>query len=263
MPEMLVGNLAQVSLVDVLKLLASGRQTGVLRLTDAASMGEIFVEDGNVVHAVTEGQMGEGAVYALMAWQRGNFSFAAEVPAPESSITMPTDRVLEEGSLHASEWREIKSVIPSADAVFRLSASGSDGAVSLEPEEWQVLAKVDGERDVSEISEALTWDALLVSKVLLKLVRSGLLELAAGSEAGPTPLVNGGFFARLDEEFVNVVGPLGPMIIDDEIAAMGETREHFPRAKAAALVERISADLEDQDKRTHFQQTILELLRRL
>jgi hypothetical protein len=263
MPEMLGGNLAQVSLVDVLKLLASGRQTGLLRLTDGASTGEIFIEDGNLVHAVTEGQIGEGAVYVLMAWQRGNFNFTPDMPAPEGSITMATGQLLEEGNEHAREWREIKRVIPSADAAFRLSASGSDGAVSLEPEEWQVLAKVDGERDVSEIAEALTWDELLVSKVLLRLVTSGLVEPTVERQTGPTPLVNGGFFARLDEEFVDVVGPLGPTIIDDEIATMGETREYFPRAKAAALVERISADIDDEGKRAYFQQTILELLRSL
>jgi hypothetical protein len=263
MPEMLAGNLAQVPLVDVLRLLASGAQTGLLRVVDGANRGEIFVEDGSLIHAVTGGQMGEGAVYALMAWQRGEFSFAPEVPAPESSITMPTDRLLVEGTRHAREWREIKRVIPSTDVVFRLSASGSDGAISLEPEEWQVLAKVDGERDVSEIAETLTWDELLVSKVLLKLVTAGLLEFAVGRQTGPTPLVNGGFFARLEEQFVGVVGPLGPVIIDDEIAAMGETREEFPRARAAELVERISADVEEEGKRARFQQTVLGLLRNL
>lgn len=263
MPQMLAGDLAQVPLVDVLSLLVSGGQTGLLRVADGARTGEIFVEDGNLVHAVTEGQIAEGAVYALMAWQRGEFSFAPAVSAPESSITMPTDRLLIEGSRHATEWREIKRVIPGVEAVFRLSASGSDGVVSLEPEEWQVLAKVDGERDVSEIAVALSWDELLVSKVLVKLVTDGLLEIAAGRQTGPTPLVNGGFFARLEEQFVGMVGPLGPTIIDDEIARMGETREEFPRARAAELVERISVDIEDERKRALFQQTILGLLRGL
>ncbi len=261
MPEMLVGNLAQVSLVDVLRLLASGRQTGLLRVADGARTGEIFVKEGNLIHAVTEGQMGESAVYALMAWQRGSFDFAPQVLASESSITMPTERLLDEGSKHAREWRAIKSVIPSADAVFQLSASGANGAVSLEPEEWRVLAKVDGERDVSEIAEALTWDELLVSKLLVRLVTNGLLELTTGRQAGPTPAVDGGFFGLLDEQFVEAVGPLGPVIIDDEIATMGETREHFPRARAAELVERISADIEDEGKRALFQQAILGLLR--
>jgi hypothetical protein len=263
MPEMLGGNLAQVPLVDVLKLLTSSGQTGLLRVADAATTGEIFVQEGNLVHAVSEGQMGERAVYALMAWQRGSFSFAPGVTAPESSITMPTDRLLDEGSRHAREWREIKRVIPSGDVVFRLSASGSSGAVSLEPEEWQVLAKVDGERDVWEIAETLALDELLVSQVLVGLATKGLLELTAGRQVGPTPLVNGEFFTQLEEQFVSVVGPLGPVIIDDEIAAMGETRGRFPRARAAELVERISVDVEDEGKRARFQQAILELLRSL
>jgi hypothetical protein len=244
-------------------LLSAGGQTGLLHLSDGANTGDLYMQDGQLMHAVTGGQMGEGAVYALMAWQRGSFRFAPGEAAPEHSITMPTGQLLEEGSRHAKEWREIKRVIPNSEMVFTLSASGSAGAVSLEPEEWQVLAKVNGERTVSDIAEALGWDELLVSRLLVRLVTGGLLEAVEQMRVGPTPVVNGGFFARLDEEFVDMVGPLGPVIIDDEIATMGETREYFPRDKAAELVERISVDIEDEDKRAHFQRTILALLRSL
>jgi hypothetical protein len=263
MPEMLGGDLAQVALADVLQLLAAGGQTGLLHLSDGANVGDLYLQDGQLVHAVAGGQMGEGAAYALMAWQRGSFRFTPGEAAPEHSITMPTGQLLEEGSRHAQEWREIKRVIPNAEMVFKLSASGSAGAVSLEPEEWQVLAKVNGERDVSDIAMALGWDELLVSRLLLRLVTGGLLEAAEETRPGPTPVVNGGFFARLDEEFVDMVGPLGPVIIDDEIATMGETRDYFPRDRAAELVERISADIEDEGRRARFQKTVLELLRSL
>jgi hypothetical protein len=263
MPEMLGGDLAQVPLADILRMLVAGRQTGLLHLSDGVSTGELYMQEGELVHAVTGGQAGEGAVYALMAWQRGTFRFSVGTAAPENSIAMPTGELLEKGSGHAAEWREIKRTIPSADMVFRLSGSGSASVVSLEPEEWQVLAKVNGERDVSDIVEALRWDELTVSRVLLGLVTGGLLEVADQVRAGPTALVNGGFFSRLEEEYVEVVGPLGPMLIDDEIATMGQTREYFPRAKAAELVERISADIDDEEKRARFQQTILTLLRSL
>ena len=53
------------------------------------------------------------------------------------------------------------------------------------------------------------------------------------------------------------------MIIDDEIAALGETRESFPRHKVAELVERVSADIGDENKRLRFQQIMLDMLKRL
>lgn len=82
-------------------------------------------------------------------------------------------------------------------------------------------------------------------------------------EEPPTPTINGDFFSRLNGEFTEVMGPLGRMIIDDEIAALGEARESFPRDRLAELVERVSAKIEGQDKRARFQQIMLDVLRGL
>jgi hypothetical protein len=261
MPEMLGGDLARVSLPDVLELLVAGGQTGRLDLSDGVNTGEIYLQDGSLVHAVSGSQMAEEAVYSLMAWQRGDFKFVVDAAAPEMSILMPADELLEKGTKQATEWASIRQAIPGPDTVLGLSPSGSPGGVSLDPEEWQVLAQVDGVRDVSEIADALALDEFTASKVLARLVSTGLLEPKAtpGMAAGPT--LNGDFFTRLDEEFVDVVGPLGPVIIDDEVADMGETRESFPRDKVAELVERISADIEGQGKRARFQEIMLDLLR--
>ncbi len=79
-------------------------------------------------------------------------------------------------------------------------------------------------------------------------------------EAPPKATVDGGFFARLNAEFSEVMGPLGSVIIDNEIAALGGTRESFPHDKLAELIERVSARIESEDKRSRFQQIMLDVL---
>jgi predicted regulator of Ras-like GTPase activity (Roadblock/LC7/MglB family) len=79
-------------------------------------------------------------------------------------------------------------------------------------------------------------------------------------EAPPSPSIDGGFFAQLSDEFAEVMGPLGPVIIDNEIAALGETRESFPRDRLPELVERLSPRIEDQDKRARFKEIMLDVL---
>ena len=263
MPEMLGGDLARVSLPDVLGLLSSSGQTGRVDLSDGTNTGQIYMQNGRLVHAVSGAEMGDGAVYSLMAWQKGDFRFVPDAAAPEMSISAPTAQLLEKGIEQAAEWASIRKVIPSADTVLGLSATGSSGAISLDPEEWQALTQVDGVRDVSEIADAIGLDEFSASKVLARLVSAGLLVHQERRDMAPRVFVNGGFFERLDEEFVEVVGPLGPVIIDDEIAAMGETREGFPRDKVAELVERISADIEGETKKEQFQQIMLDLFRHL
>jgi hypothetical protein len=263
MPEVLRGNLAQLSLLEILKLLSSEGQSGRLDLSDGATSGEIFLQDGNLVHAVTGAHMGEGAIYTLMGWLQGDFSFVPDVTAPEDSVTTATEQLLLEGARRVEEWGDIKKVIPSTDVVFKLSPTGSSGAVSLEPEEWQVLALVNGARNVAEIAHNLGQDEFTVAKGLYGLVTAGLLEVGEKPQAPPKATINGGFFARLNSEFTDVMGPLGPVIIDDEISGLGETRESFPRDKVAELVERVSAEIEDGDKRARFQQIMLDMLRSL
>jgi hypothetical protein len=263
MPEVLRGNLTQLPLLDILKLLSLGGQTGRLDLLDGANSGEIYLRDGNLVHAETSTQMGEAALYMLMGWLQGDFRFVPDVAASEDSVTTATEQLLLEGARQVEEWEDIKKVIPSTKVIFKLSPTGSASVVSLQPDEWQVLAQVNGARSVAEIAEALDRNEFTVAKVLYGLTTAGLLEMGEKPKAPPKPTVNGGFFARLDEEFVDVLGPLGPVIIDDEITAMHETRESFPREKVAELVERVSAEIEDEDKQVRFQQIMLDMLRNL
>jgi hypothetical protein len=263
MPEMLGGDLSRVPLPDVLRLLISSRQTGRLDLLDGARAGAVYLESGNVIHAVSEAQMGETAVFALMAWQEGTFRFVPNQAAPEASISTSTDQLLEEGSRKSKEWAEVMRVLPGMDAIFRLSPSGSPSVVSLEPNEWQVLAQVDGVRDVSDVADALDWDEFDVAKVLVRLVTGGLLECEQRRDSDFTPTLDSDFLERLYAEFLDIVGPLGPAIIDDEIANMRETRESFPITRVAELIERISADIADESKRTGFQRIMLDVLRSL
>lgn len=263
MPETLRGNLTQLSLLDILKLLSSGGQTGRLDLSDGAHSGEIYLRDGNLVHSVTGAQMGEAALYTLLAWLHGDFRFVPDVAAPEDSVTMATEQLLLEGARQVEEWGDIKKVIPSSDIVFKLSPTGSAGTVSLEPDEWQVLAQVNGARSVADIAAVLDRDEFTVAKTLYGLATAGMLEMGKKPKAPPRPTINGGFFARLDEEFVDVLGPLGTVIIDEVIAALGETRESFPRDKVAELVEQVSAEIADEGKQVRFQEIVLDMLKNL
>jgi len=263
MPKVLTGNLAQLSLVDILKLLSSGRQAGRLDLTAGSNSGEIYLQDGAIVHAVSGVQVGEEAIYTLMGWLEGDFNFVAGPAPPEQSVTIPTEQLLLEGARKVEEWGDIKSMIPSTSVIFRLSPSGSPGAVSLQPEEWQVLAQVNGARDVTEIADELGQDEFTVARRLYGLATAGLLDVMEKPTAPPRATINGGFFGRLNGEFTEVMGPLGPLIVDEEIEALGETRESFPREKVATLVERVSAEIDDEQKRLRFQQIMLEMLKGL
>ncbi len=260
MAEALRGDLNQLSLPNIIQLLKSGRQTGKLDLSDGSNTGEIFLRNGNIVHVITGTQMGEEAFYFLLSWLHGNFNFVSGIEPPEESISTSTEVLLSEGEKRIKGWSEIKDVIPSMEAVFNL-AQGTTGAINLEPDEWKVLAQVNGVRTIDDIAESLGWEDFKAANVLAGLVKTGLLEIVEESKSLPITAIDNEFFDRLNDEFIEVIGPMGPVIIDEKIADLNETRESFPRNKVADLVEQVSTEIEDSDQRMRFQQIMLDLLR--
>ena len=45
------GNLAQISLNDILLLATGGRKSGVLKLSRGKETVEVYISDGNIIHA--------------------------------------------------------------------------------------------------------------------------------------------------------------------------------------------------------------------
>lgn len=261
MAEVLRGNLAQLSLLDILRMLTSSSRSGRLDVRQGVKSGEIYLRRGAIVHAVTGTQMGEKGVYTLMGWLEGDFSFTPDVEAPERSIEETTEQLMLEASRQAQQWEDIKDVLSSTEAVFNINPSGSTTTVSLKPIEWQVLAQINGERSVLEISEILDLHDFEVAKIIYSLTTAGLLHEVAGAQRTFKEVVQESFFEELTTNFTEVMGPIGPVIIDDEIELMGEARDAFPQAKAAELVERVSLEISDSGKRADFQKKMVQVLK--
>ena len=103
MAEAFTGSLAQLPLVDLLKMLTAGGQTGRLELSSGLDQGDLFLDKGELVHAEADMQVGEAAFAKLVAWPNGQFRFEPGVAAPQRSIEKPLDRLLADSARAASE----------------------------------------------------------------------------------------------------------------------------------------------------------------
>ena len=70
------GSIDTMSLIAVTQLLNSESETGILRISGKNSKdGDLFFEDGEIVHAVIEDKTGPDAVYDIMKKRKGTFAF--------------------------------------------------------------------------------------------------------------------------------------------------------------------------------------------
>ncbi len=120
--------------------------------------------------------------FELLSWQEGFFSFSegslTGVPA-DAMVRIRTETVLMEGARRIDEWSRIEGHIPHLGMVPVLAESGGadTSLLDLLPGEWEVLAQVDGERDVRGIARALARSDFEVARVLFGLVATGIVTL--------------------------------------------------------------------------------------
>jgi tetratricopeptide (TPR) repeat protein len=146
-------------------------------------LGEILVEVGAATADDVRRQLRfqiEEAVYALIQWKDGYFRFE-EGPAPQPSavhLRVPTESLLMEAARRVDEWSTLESKVPHMGVIPALVPDTPDGTMlDLHPSEWEVLAEIDGERTLKEISAAIGRGEFEVAKIVYGLVTAGIVEI--------------------------------------------------------------------------------------
>ena len=68
------GNLSHISLTDLLVLATSGKKSGVLKLARGKETVEVYLTDGNIVHATCPIGDGDKALLYPVTWGEGTFN---------------------------------------------------------------------------------------------------------------------------------------------------------------------------------------------
>src|SRR5436190_22374879 len=161
------GSLAELHLPDIIQLISVSGKTGVFNLIDGALRGQIFLNEGKIVHAQLEDISGEEAVYALAIWSQGEFKFDPGIATDQKTINKSNTNLLMEAARRLDEWRVLSKKIPSIDYVPELLArENRHEQVTLNPHEWMLVTKIDGHRSISDIGSAVNMSAFDVAKIL-------------------------------------------------------------------------------------------------
>jgi hypothetical protein len=172
------GSLAELHLPDIIQLISVSGKTGVFHLTDGPLRGEIYLNEGKIVHAQIEDASGEEAVYALAIWRQGEFRFEPGVPTDQQTITKSNTNLLMEAARRLDEWRVLSKKIPSTDLVPEFVMQETrEGQINLNTSEWLILSKIDGQRSVKTIAAASNLSVFDASKMLYGLVAANLIRL--------------------------------------------------------------------------------------
>jgi len=93
--------------------------------------------------------------------------------------------------------------------------------------------------------------------------RRSVTERSFSRTGKPVEAVSQAFFDRLITLYVEAMGPFAPVIVRDQISALGESREDFPSSRIDELVKAIEPEILDPSMRLRFQEKISEEIRNL
>jgi hypothetical protein len=179
------GSLAELHLPDIIQLISVSGKSGVFNLVDGPLKGQIYLQDGKIVHAQLEDQTGEEAVYALAIWSQGEFKFEPGVNTDQKTITKSNTNLLMEAARRLDEWRVLTKKIPSTDMIPEFVVlENREGQINLNTMEWMILSKIDGTRSIKAIAAAGGLPAFDVAKILYGLIAGGLIHLKEPARAG-------------------------------------------------------------------------------
>lgn len=155
----LSGNLEELTIANILRLLESTRRTGALVLEGRGRSAAIYIVDGHAVDAVFGDRGGEEAFYAVVPWREGRFRFSRRPVACAQRIFTGSQELLAEAQRRHTEERRLVAALPhDPNAVLVLTARLSAaelprGATMADFERIQRL--LDGTYTVPEIVAAL------------------------------------------------------------------------------------------------------------
>ncbi len=166
-PVDLMGKLSQIAFPEVIQILDSGRKTGVLSIQSESAEAVLHFRDGFIVEAEHGATRGERAVFEIIGWLSGEFTFRSCPVTREATIELNAQQLLMEAFRRFDEAQHLISELPERDATY-LCGDDFDQAPDVAEEIAQagefaanigrVRTLFDGRRTLGECCEALSGD---------------------------------------------------------------------------------------------------------
>ena len=178
------GALAQLALPDLLQTLALARRTGRVTLRRGNERGEVDLVEGRPVEARAAAAQGEKALFRLLEWGEGTFSFQPGPPAAEAGIDRGTDELLLEAARQSDECRRLLEALP--DPATRWAQAPGAAFRAVPPLARDVLGRLETPRSLAELLDAVGAPDLALLQAVAMLHGEGLV-VPVDSDAPPAP----------------------------------------------------------------------------
>ena len=179
--KLIEGNLAQMSLPDLLQVLELNSKEGVLEVTSEGDEGIIYIKDGMILNAAIGDIEKEKALYRILSWTKGRFSFRPQTINVPQEIKNSSGNLMMEGMRMMDEFEKDKDSLPSRTSVIKPKIDLATLPKNLKPVIFEIICHIENYSMVGDIVDHCSHPDLDVYQSMSSLIEKGVLEVVEGA----------------------------------------------------------------------------------
>lgn len=176
----LEGDLKVFSLPDLIQMVCSNQQTGILHLQKGKDWGKFYISQGDILRLESSwNDKHTNAFFRFFNWSEGEFHFDRVPVDVERNVSMAWEHIIMEGARHTDELDRIKKLIPSDETRFAVVDNPPENVkkIKLTIDELQLSSLIQEEKTVRSILALSPFDEFRTYKLLYSLTSAGLLRV--------------------------------------------------------------------------------------
>lgn len=219
------GKLREGLLANTLQYLSLNQVTGCLLLRKRSGVtGKVFFEQGKLVHAVADKQLGVTALARLLTWQNGRFGFFEDVPSPARTVKISLDHALMQASYEIDVSTRLHAPL-AADSILKMRqdisedlAQNTHTTVSLNLKTLLLLRYIDGRMSLGDIAKRFGVPLADILSPADELLRTDMVCITTRGD-----FLEPSFVDELTEIALDIVSPVADVLVEDLLRDLGLT----------------------------------------
>ena len=181
------GRIAEIRLTSLLQIIESDRATGTLVVLHAGREGKLHIHQGVVRHATLGRASGVKALYRLMALEEGSFDLYIPGRNPDyDTVEGDLQTHLLEAMRQKDEVAVYRKQLPSADTRLIFTSEKALPLSRVPPAVFEVMTSLSQHHTVGDVIELCSLPDFEVCRVLLALLKHGIVSVESVVPTGPT-----------------------------------------------------------------------------
>jgi len=189
--EAFAGQLSDLSVVDLLKVVADSRRSGIVHLRGAREApATIYFRQGQVVDAEVGRLSGINAISRLFSWSEGSFEVQWKPIRRPDAIGLTTPELVLEGMKRLDERNRLAGGLPDLDGVYEVNYRVLAERLSEIPDEVNsVLRLFDGSRTLAHVVEDCQLPDPEAMAIAIRLRDEGIIHNVSHPDASESLVV--------------------------------------------------------------------------